>query len=101
MQNVEFQTVTVLPIGTPTPTTLVKAAKIPLRVEVSNVGPVVIFVASTVTDLTPQPSTATYRIFPGEIHVFVAAPKQGLYAVAAATGGLASVSTSEALPTVL
>lgn len=101
MQNVEFQTVTVLPIGTPTPTTLVKAPKIPMRVEVSNVGPVVIFVAAAVNDLTPQPSTATYRVFPGEIHVFVTAPKQGLYAVAAALGGLASVSASEALPTVL
>jgi hypothetical protein len=98
MQNVEFQTVTIQPIGSATPTTLVKAAKIPLRVLVSNVGPVVIFIASAVGDLTPQPSTATYRIFPGEQHVFVAAPKQGIYAVGAAIGGLMSVSTSEALP---
>jgi hypothetical protein len=98
MQNVDFQTITVQPIGSATPTTLVKAAKIPLRVLVSNIGPVVIFVASTATDLAPQPTTATYRIFPGEQQVFVAAPKQSILAVGAAAGGLMSVSTSEALP---
>jgi len=98
MQNSDFQTVTVQPIGSQTPTTLAKAATIPLRVLVNNVGPVVIFVATSVTDLSPLPTTATYRIFPGEQHVFVAAPKQGIYAVGAAIGALMSVSISEALP---
>jgi hypothetical protein len=98
MQNSDFQTVTVQPVGSSTPTTLAKAAKVPLRVLVNNVGPVVVFVAQTVSDLAPLPSTATYRIFPGEQHSFIAAPKQGIFAVGAAVGGLLSVSTSEALP---
>ena len=98
MQNSDFQTVTVQPIGSSTPTTLAKAAQYPLRVLVSNVGPVLIFVATSVTDLTPRPTTATYRIFPGEEHAFVLAPKQSAYAVGAAVGGLMSIVSSEALP---
>jgi hypothetical protein len=98
MQNTDFQTVTVQPIGSTTPTTLAKAATVPLRVEVNNVGPVVIFVGASVTDLAPRPTTATYRVFPGETHVFVLAPREGAYAVGAATGGLMSVTSSEALP---
>ncbi len=98
MQNTNFETYTVQPIGAQ-PTTLAKAAtKTPIRVLVNNVGPVVIFVSLTTTDLLPAPTTASYRIFPGEQNSFVLAPKQGLYAVGAAIGGLLSVSTSEALP---
>lgn len=98
MQLTRFETVTVQQIGSPTPTTLVKSAKVPLRLLINNVGPVVIFVAATVNDLAPLPSTATYRVFPGQQHALVAAPGQGLYAIAAAAGGLLSVTTSEALP---
>jgi hypothetical protein len=98
MQNSHFETLTVQPVGTAVPTTIVKAAKVPLRVLVMNAGPVVIFIAGTTTDLTPLPSTATFRLFPGQTQVFVAAPQQGLYCVGAATGGLLSVSTSEAFP---
>ena len=98
MQNTKFQTITVLPIGSPTPTTLVKAAQQPIRAQVNNVGAVLVFVAATVTDLVPAPSTATYRLFPGESAVFIAAPREGFFVVGAAVGGLVSVSTSEALP---
>lgn len=98
MQNSHFQTITVLPIGSTTPTTLVKAAQLPLRAVVSNVGAVLVFIAATTTDLQPLPSTATYRLFPGESTVLVAAPKEGFYVVGAAVGGLVSVATSEALP---
>jgi hypothetical protein len=101
MQNSLFQTLTVLPVGSTTPTTIVKAAKHPMRVVVSNVGPVLVFIAATTTDLAPLPSTATYRLFPGESTVFVAAPKEGLFVVGAAVGGLLSISTSEALPVAL
>jgi hypothetical protein len=101
MQNSFFQTLTVLPIGSPTPTTIVKAAKVPMRADVSNVGAVLVFVAATTTDLSPQPSTATYRLFPGQSRVFIAAPKEGFYVVGAAVGGLVSVATSEALPLAL
>lgn len=98
MQLTRFETVTVQPIGSSTPTTLVKSAKVPLRLLINNVGPVVVFIAATVTDLFPQPSTATYRIFPGQQHAIIAAPGEGVYAVGAAVGGLVSVTASEALP---
>jgi hypothetical protein len=98
MQNTNFETYTVQPIGSQSPTTLAKAAKHPLRLLVSNVGPVVIFVSLTTTDLFPTPTTASYRVFPGEQHSFVLAPRQGVYAVGAAVGGLLSVTASEALP---
>jgi hypothetical protein len=101
MQNTSFQTITVQPLGSTTPTTLVKSAKHPLRAVVSNVGPTLIFIAQTTTDLAPTPSTSTYRLFPGEQTVLVAAPKEGFYAVSAAVGGLLSISISEALPVVL
>ena len=98
MQNTNFETFTVQPIGTNNPTTLAKAATHPLRILCNNVGAVVLFVSLTTTDLSPVPTTASYRIFPGEQHAFVLAPKQGLYAVGAAVGGLLSVTSSEALP---
>lgn len=101
MQNTKFQTVNVLPVGSTTPTTIVKAAAHPIRAVVSNIGAVVVFIAATTTDLTPTPSTATYRLFPGEQTVLVAAPREGFYVVGAAIGGLLSVSTSEALPVAL
>ena len=97
MQNTNFETFTIQPIGA-TPTTLIKAATKPMRLLVNNVGPVMIFVSATTTDLQPIPTTASYRIFPGEQHAFVVATKQGLYAVGAAISGLLSVSASEALP---
>jgi hypothetical protein len=98
MQDSDFQTLTVQPIGSNTPTTLAKAATAPLRVLVNNVGPVVLFISKSVTDLAPRPTTASYRVLPGEEHVFVIMPKQSAYAVGAAVGGLVSVSQSEALP---
>lgn len=98
MQNTNFETYTVQPVGSQSPTTLAKAATKPLRILASNVGPVVIFISLTTTDLFPLPTTASYRVFPGEVQSFVLAPKQGLYAVGVAVGGLMSVSASEALP---
>lgn len=99
MQPSSFATYTIPAIGAVTPTALAKAsAHIPMRVLVNNVGPVVVFVARETTDLTPQPSTSTYRIFPGEQHAFVLAPQQTIYALGAGAGGRLSVATSEALP---
>lgn len=99
MQNTNFETFTVQAVGSETPTTLAKAAnKTPVRVLVNNVGPVLIFISLETTDLAPRPTTAAYRVPPGQQHAFVLAPKQGLYAVGAALGGLLSVTVSEALP---
>jgi hypothetical protein len=98
MQNTTFETFNVQPVGSNTPTTLAKAATHPLRVLVNNVGPVTIFVSLNTTDLQPTPSMQTYRVFPGQQHALVLAPKQGLHAVGVAAGGLMSVTASEALP---
>lgn len=91
-------TVRVVPLGARSPTPLAKATHVPMRSQVSNVGPVVLFVGSASGDLLPEPSVAAYRIIPGEQHVIVLAARQSLYAVGAGTGGLASVANSEALP---
>ncbi len=98
MQNTNLQTYNVPAVGTVNPATLAKAAKVPCRVVISNVGPVVLFVSDATADLMPVPSTAVYRIFPGEAPSLVLAPKQSFYAVGAAAGGLASVAISDALP---
>jgi len=98
MQNTSFTTVVVEPLGSTTPTTIVKSAIVPMRALISNVGPVMVWVGDDVTDLTP-PGLDTYRIFPGEQHVFVLTSTQSLYALGAAVGGLLSVSLSEAIPT--
>ena len=99
MQESNCQTLTVQPLGSTTPTTIAKAsATTPLRVLLSNVGPVMIFVSTSVTDLQPQPTTSTYRVSPGQSPAFVLAPRQSLYAVGAAAGGLLSVTSSAALP---
>lgn len=98
MQNTSFETFNVQPVGSQSPTTLAKAAQHPLRVLVTNVGPVTIFIALNTTDLQPSPTMQTYRVFPGSQHAIVLAPKQGLHAVGVAAGGLMSVTASEALP---
>lgn len=97
MQNVSFDTITVPAIGG-NPATLAKAAGLSLRLLVNNVGPTVMFISQATTDLQPVPTTGSYRVFPGEQHVFVVAPKQSVYAISAAAGGLLSISLSEALP---
>lgn len=99
MQNTSFITLVVEPQGSTTPTTVIKAAIVPMRVLVSNVGPVMIWVSAEVTDLTPAPSSSTFRIFAGEQFVFVVSSTQSIYALAAGAGGLISVSLSEAIPT--
>ena len=98
MQQTHNQTVNVQPIGSATPTTLAKAAGVALRVLLNNVGPTVVFVAEVPADLTPQPSTGTFRVLPGDQPVFVLRERQSLYAVGAGLGGLISVSVSDALP---
>lgn len=98
MQNTSFETFSVQAVGSPSPTTLAKAATHPLRVLINNVGPVMIFISLNTTDLQPAPTMQTYRVFPGQQHALVLAPKQGLHAVGVAAGGLMSVTSSEALP---
>jgi hypothetical protein len=93
-----FDTLSVVAAGAREPTVLAKAADVPMRSQINNVGPVVLFVADDVNDLVPAPSLSSYRIMPGELHVLVLTAKESLYGVGAGTGGLASVANSEALP---
>jgi hypothetical protein len=71
----------------------------PMRVQVRNSSPVEIFLSDTQTDLTSTnaPSGSVYRLPAGERDVFVMAPNQNLYAVAAGAGAFLSISLSEAL----
>lgn len=97
LQPTSFDTYSVVASGSNTPTPIAKTRDISVRAQVSNVGPVVVFVADDVTDLVPAPTTDSYRILPGEQHVLVLTPKQSLYAVGAGTGGTVSVTLSEIL----
>ena len=97
MSGTNFKTYPIAASGPPTPsmtpTTIAKARDCSLRVQLSNVGPVVIFVSQDPVEILHAEDT--YRIIPSEQHVLVLAPKQSLYAVAAGTGGLLSVSSSD------
>lgn len=74
----------------------------PVRVEIKNVGGTLIFVGTSLQDVAGPdgPVTATYRIPPGDTDVLVLAVEQTLFAVAAGQGGLASLTVSEAWPSV-
>jgi hypothetical protein len=98
MKDSEYQTLNVTVIGSKDPTTLAKAADVPLRVLVSNIGAVVVFIAKSSGDVAPRPTTASLRLFPNREEIYIIAPKQSLYATCAGLGGRISVSTSEALP---
>lgn len=98
MKDSTYVTLDIAAIGAVDATTIAKAADIPLRVLMSNESPVVIFISKSPGDVAPTPTTSSYRIYPGRDKVFIIAPKQTLYAIGAGTGGLLSVSTSEALP---
>lgn len=98
MKDSTYETLVVNALGNANSTTLAKAADVPLRVLVSNVGAVVIFLAKSASDVAPRPTTASFRLFPSQDKVFVLAPGQALYAIGVGLGGQLSVSTSEALP---
>lgn len=85
--------------GSQAPATLFKAADVPLRVLVRNLGPNTALLAHDVGTLSNAPVYAnTFRLPVNMSEVFVLAPKQGLYAVAVGTAGQLSVAVSEALP---
>lgn len=102
MQNTTFQTYQIAASGPSIiPTLLARAQKgIAMRVLVRNVGGVLMFIGGNPEDVAGPdgPVTATYRLPPGQEDVFILAPEQTLYAVAAGGGGLGSVSYSEAIP---
>jgi len=103
MRPSNMNTITVPAVGTTTPGTVAKAAGAPLRVLVRNVGPVLCFLAHETESLANPggPSTGVYRLPAAGDDVFVLAPDQSMYAVAAGVGGLLTIATSEAFPIVL
>jgi len=99
MQNSQLNSLTVPGVGSQSPGTLWKAADIPVRVVVSNLGPNLILLAHDPTTLTQAPAFAnTFRLPVDQSVVLVLAPKQGVYAVSIGVGGTVSIAVSEALP---
>lgn len=98
-----MNTITVPSVGTTTPGIVATAAHTPLRVLIRNAGPVLIFLAHETENLANPggPSTGVYRLAAGDNDVFVLAPQQSIFAVAAGVNGLLTVATSEAFPVVL
>ena len=69
------------------------------RVHVRNIGPVLVFLSDVLNDInnTEGPTGAVVRLPANDRDVFVLAPNQTLYALAAGPGGLLSVAISQAL----
>lgn len=84
--------------GVPAPP-VATATDIALRVQIRNIGPVVLFLSATVNDINnPEgPTGNVVRVPVNDRDVFVLAPEQTLYALAAGPGGLTTVAISDAL----
>lgn len=101
MGGTTMQTFTVPGIAAVSPATIVKAAQVPLRVLVRNIGGILVFLATSDTALstTAGPSPTSYQLPPGQADVFVLGPTQSLYALMGGpVTGTICVSISEALP---
>lgn len=101
-QPSRLATINVPVIGTNNPATITRSPRgKPTRVQVRNVGGVLIFLAHDVTDLATfsNASASSYRLPPNTVDVFVLMPEQGLYAASQGALGFVSVAISEALPT--
>lgn len=103
MKMAESQVFTITIPGAPTslPATVAQAMDDrPMRVMVDNVGGVPIRLAFTSSQLGQTTAEAAnhYRLVVGASRIFILAPKQRMYAVAAGAVGEMSVSTSDALP---
>lgn len=98
MQDSQVNTISVPVIGTINPATLVRAANLPMRIVVRNVGPVTVFVAHNASEIQQIGATAgVFQIPPGTEDIFVLAPKQGLWAVSGGAIGTVCIAISEAI----
>lgn len=79
------------------PPPLVNAAESPMRVLIRNTGGALIFLALTVNDLQ-RPGQSADRLAPGDELIYVLAPRQGLFALAAGAGGFVTLSANDAVP---
>jgi hypothetical protein len=99
MQPSQLNSLVIPPTGSQNPATLWKAATIPARIVVNNLGPNLVLLAHDPGTLTNSPVFAnTYRLPASSEVVIVLAPHQGLFAVAVGVGGAVSIAVSEALP---
>jgi hypothetical protein len=100
MQSSQLNSLTISPVGSRNPATVAKAATVPLRVVVTNVGPVIILLAHEDGTLINAPAFAsTYQLLPGKELTVVLVPRQGLFAAGIGAGGQLSAAISEAIPT--
>lgn len=99
MQPSQLNSLSLQPTGSQNPSTLWKAAEIPMRVVVVNLGPNLVLLAHDPATLSNAPVLAnTYRLPVTKEVTIVLAPRQGLYAVSIGVGGAVSIAASEALP---
>jgi hypothetical protein len=99
MQNSQLNSLILPTVGSADPATVTKAAVIPLRVVVFNLGAVMIFLAHDAGTLQNVPVFANaWQLLPGKELTIVLAPKQGLFATGSGNGAQLSVAINEALP---
>jgi hypothetical protein len=98
-----MNTVAVPISGFKDPATLYVATVNPLRIVVRNVGPALVFLAFSPSDLVEASAglAGQFQLPSDRSEVFVLAPKQGIYAVSLGGDGVVSISVSEAFPEAL
>ncbi len=103
MQSSRMNTVTIPAIGSSSTQKgvppIFTANVRPMRILIRNVGPNLIFLAHSGTEVQNTPSTSgVFQLPPGVSEAFVLAPHQGIFAVAQGAGGILCLAASEAVP---
>jgi hypothetical protein len=100
MRATEFKTLSVPSSGSMAIPAFVQAGGEPLRVLIRNVGATLIVISlSAQSFVQAVPSNDTYQIPTGQSDSIVLAPNQTLVMASVGANGTASVSISEAIPT--
>ena len=100
MQPSQLNSLNVPIVGSNNPATIAKAALIPLRVVIRNVGPVLVLLAHDPGTLQNTPVFANaFQLVPNAELTVVLTPQQGVLAVGLGLGGQLSVAISQAIPT--
>jgi hypothetical protein len=99
MQQSQLNSLVLPATGSQNPATLWKAAGVPMRVVINNLGPNLVLLAHDSATLANAPVFAnTYRLPVGRELTVILAPQQGIFGVAIGIGGAISIAVSEALP---
>ncbi len=75
-----------------------KAALVPLRALIRNIGPVGVFLAYSGSELQGSTFAGVFLLPAGASESFLLVPQQGIYAVSQGAGGRVCYATSEAIP---